>query len=174
VEALFGYAGRTKIAADCARQGYKPLYILSQGAINGAYRQDPNFDGALGDLGTFPWFIDNSPATHAFRTALSQYWPNFDSFLSPYTATATWAALELFRAAAANVGDSPTPADITAGIYALPAGFTLGGLIPPETLTQGKANSNPCFFVVGIKSQQYTQPYGDKAYCQTPLPSASS
>jgi branched-chain amino acid transport system substrate-binding protein len=167
-EAVFGYAGTTKIAGDCARQGYHPLWILAQGAFASNYRTDANFDGAIGPVGVFPWFDDATAATHEFRQALAKYWPNFDAFISPYNATATWAALQLFKTAAATLPDSPapTPADTTNAIYALPPNFTLDGLIPPQTLVKGKPNLNPCFYIVQIKNQKYTAPYGLKSYCQ--------
>jgi branched-chain amino acid transport system substrate-binding protein len=161
-----GYAGTTRIASDCARQGYKPVWLVSQGAFNAHYRTDPNFNGSLGPLGTWPWFEDSTPAQHDFHEALAKYWPNFDQFTSPYDATATWAALQLFAAAAAKAPTNPTRHDILNGVYALGTGFTLGGLIPPETVVPGKATVNPCFFYAGIKNQQYVMPFGTKLYCQ--------
>jgi branched-chain amino acid transport system substrate-binding protein len=165
-QVVFGYAGGTKIAGDCARQGYKPVWVVAQGAIAAQYRKDPNFNGTVGPLGTWPWFEDTTPAQHAFHEALAQYWPNFDQFQSPYTATSTWAALQLFAAAAANVGANPTRQDILTAIYGLGSGFTLGGLIPPETVNQGKATTNPCFFEIGIQDQKYVLPFGSKTFCQ--------
>jgi branched-chain amino acid transport system substrate-binding protein len=165
-QVVFGYAGQTKIAADCARQGYHPVWVVAQGAIAAQYRKNANFDGTVGPLGTWPWFVDSTPAQHAFHQAMAQYWPNFDQFTSPYTATSTWAALELFKAAAAKAGPNPTRQDIMNGIYSLGPGFTLDGLIPPETLTQGKPTINPCFYEIGIKNQQYVTPFGTQTFCQ--------
>jgi branched-chain amino acid transport system substrate-binding protein len=165
--AIFPEANATEVANSCVRQSYKPLYILAQGAFGGPYRKDPDLNKAIGPMGVFPFFIDNSPATHAFHEALKKYWPNFDSFASPYDASATWVALQMFAAASAHLPASPTPADVTAGVYALPKGFTLGGLIAPETLTPGKVHSNPCFYIVQIKNEKYTTPFGDKTFCQS-------
>ena len=165
-QVVFGYAGSTKIAGDCARQNYNPTWVVAQGAISAVYRTSKYFDGAVGPLGTWLWSQDTTPAQHAFREALSKYWPNFDAFISPYNATSTWAALQLFATAGAKFGAHPTRQDLYTGLYGLPSGFTLGGLIPPETITKGKPTVNPCFFEVGIKNEKYIYPFGKKTFCQ--------
>jgi branched-chain amino acid transport system substrate-binding protein len=170
VEVLFGYAGGTKIASDCARQGYKPIWEQSSGTFRKDYRTDPNENGSIGNLGIFPWFLDVNKATHQFHQAFAKYWPNFDQFTVPYDADSTWAALQLFKAAAAKLPANPTMSDTWTGLYALPPNFTLGGLIPPETLTQGKPTTSPCFYIVRIQNQKYKAPYGLKTFCQKPLP----
>jgi branched-chain amino acid transport system substrate-binding protein len=167
---VFGYAGGTKIAGDCARQSYRPTWVVAQGAFNAQYRKDSNFNGTVGPIGTWPWFIAQTPAQKDFKTAFGNAWPNFDQFVSPYTATSTWAALQLFATAAAHVGPDPTRADIFDGIYGLGPKFTLGGLIPPETIVKGKPTVNPCFFMAGIQNGQYVQPFGSQQYCQPSSP----
>jgi branched-chain amino acid transport system substrate-binding protein len=167
VDALFAVVA-PRVASDCLRQGYDPIWIESQGAYTASLRQNANFKYVTGDVGDFPWFLDGNPATHAFHQAMSKYWPNFDTFGSAYSATSTWAGLQLFAAAAAHVPDNPTRQDIFSGIYALPPNFTLGGLIPPETITEGKPTLNSCVFIVDIKNAQYSAPYGLKTFCQQP------
>jgi branched-chain amino acid transport system substrate-binding protein len=159
-------ASAVEVASSCSRQNYKPQWILAQAAFSGRYRTAPALNKAIGPMGVFPFFTDNTPATHAFSQALKKYSPNFDSFLAPYDASSTWAALQLFSAAAAKMPTDQTPAGITAGIYKLPKGFTLGGLIPPETLVQGKKHTNPCTFIVQIKNTKYVTPFGQKTFCQ--------
>jgi branched-chain amino acid transport system substrate-binding protein len=172
-QAIFPEANATQVAKSCVRQGYKPLYILAQGAFGGPYLKDPDLNKAIGPMGVFPFFVDNSPATHAFHEALKKYWPDFNSFASPYDASATWVALQMFAAASAHLPATPTPADVTAGVYALPKGFTLGGLIPPETLTSGQVHTNSCFYIVQLKNKKYTTPFGDKTFCQPAAAPAS-
>ncbi|HLG68050.1 MAG TPA: ABC transporter substrate-binding protein [Acidimicrobiales bacterium] len=170
VQVLFGYAGSTKIAEDCARQGYRPIWEQSSGTFTAAYRTNPYENGSIGNIGIFPWFLDVNKATHQFRQALAKYWPNFDQFTQPYNADSTWAALQLFKAAAATLPPNPTMSDVWKGVYALPKNFTLGGLIPPETVTPGKATTNPCFYIVRIEHERYTAPYKLRTFCQHPLP----
>ena len=173
-QVVFGYAGGTKIAGDCARQDYRPTWVVAQGAFDAQYRKDSNFNGTVGPIGTWPWFVDSTPAQNDFRMAFAKYWPEFDQFTSPYTVTSTWAALQLFAAAAAQAGANPTRADILNGIYGLGPKFTLGGLIPPETIVKGQPTVNPCFYMAGIENQQYVQPFGNQLYCQPSSPSSSS
>jgi branched-chain amino acid transport system substrate-binding protein len=173
VDALFAVVG-PRVASDCLRQGYSPIWIESMGAYTASLRENPNFKYVTGDVGDFPWFLDTSPATHDFHQVMSKYSPNFDSFGSPYNATATRAGLQLFAAAAAHVPDNPTRQDIYDGIYALPPNFTLNGLIPPETITKGKPTLNSCMFVVDIKNAQYSAPYGLKTFCQQPSTSTGT
>lgn len=165
VDALFAIVA-PRVASDCGRQNYNPIWIESQGAYTASLRTNTSFKYVTGDVGDFPWFLDTNAATHTFHTALKQYWPNFDSFGTPYDAVSTWAGLQLFAAAAAHVPAKPTRQDIYSGLYALPANFTLGGLIPPETITQGKPTVNNCVYIVDIKNSQYKAPYGLRTYCQ--------
>jgi hypothetical protein len=162
------------VAVDCGRQGYNPIWIESQGAYTASLRKDPNFKYITGNVGDFPWFIDSNAATHQFRQALSTYWPNFDSFGTPYNAVSTWAALQLFAAASAHVPDNPTRQDIYTGLYALPPNFTLGGLIPPETIKQGQPTVNSCIFIVDIKNHQYQAPHGLQTFCQVSSPNGGA
>jgi ABC-type branched-subunit amino acid transport system substrate-binding protein len=170
-QVVFGYAGGTIIGGNCARQGYHPVWVLSQGAFSGVFRTNPNYDGAVGPVGTWPWFVDYTPAQHAFREALAKYWPNFDQFSQPYNATTTWAALQMFAAAAAKAGPNPTRQGVLNGVYSLGPSFTLGGLIPPETIVRGRPTVNPGFYYAGIKNQRYGQPFGNHLFCQ---PSSST
>jgi branched-chain amino acid transport system substrate-binding protein len=165
VQALFAVVA-PRVASDCDQQGYSPIWIESQGAYSASLRENTNFKYITGDVGDFPWFLDTNSATHAFHQAMNKYWPNFDSFGTPYNAVSTWAGLQLFAAAAANIPASPTRQDIYNGLYALPHNFTLGGLIPPETIRRGQPTLNSCVFIVDIKNTQYSAPYGLKTFCQ--------
>lgn len=101
-----------------------------------------------------------------FQKAFGKYNPDLDAFPAPYTVMETWDALQLFATAGAHLPASPTAADEVSGIYSMPSGFTLNGLIPPETLVQGKAHTNPCFYILGIRNKSYALPYDDSPYCE--------
>jgi branched-chain amino acid transport system substrate-binding protein len=165
-QVVFGYAGGTTIAGNCAQQGYNPTWMVAQGALNSVYRKNSHFNGAMGPFGVFPFFQATTPAQKDFMQAMAPYWPNFDSFTTPYDAAVTWAALQFFATAAANAAANPTRQEIFNGVYSLPPNFTLGGLIPPETVVKGKPTINPCFYYVGITNGQWSLPLGDKLYCQ--------
>jgi len=166
VQALFPEEAVAQVATNCAAQGYHPLYVQAQGAVYSAYKNNPLFNGSVGVIGIFPWWSATNPGIQEFQQAFSKYKPELDAFTTPYTVMETWDALQLVATAAAKVPASPSATDITSGIYSLPAGFTLNGLIPPETLVQGKSHTNPCFYILGIRNGQYALPYGTQPFCQ--------
>jgi branched-chain amino acid transport system substrate-binding protein len=166
VDALFPEEVTTRIAKDCASQGYHPLYVQAQGAVYSEFKNNPLFEGSVGVIGVAPWWDASRLGVKDFQQAFSKYNPDLDAFTTPYTVMETWDALQLFATAAAKVPASASASDVVSGIYSLPAGFTLNGLIPPETLVQGKGHTNPCFFILGIKNKTYSLPYGDNPFCQ--------
>jgi branched-chain amino acid transport system substrate-binding protein len=169
--ALFVVPGALTFYDNCAAQGYHPIYVQSSAVEGGAiapFLADPNTNKAIGDIGVFPWFTDDSPGAQTFKTAFGSEWPNFKGYTSPPVVAQTWAGAQLFAAAAkaANIGNTVTRQDIFNGVYALPKNFTLDGTIPPETITQGQPTSNDCFFVFAVKSHKLVAPYGDKTFCE--------
>jgi branched-chain amino acid transport system substrate-binding protein len=167
VDALFPEEQPSRVAQDCASQGFHPIYVQAQGAVYSNYKNNPVFDGSVGVIGTAPWWSATNPGVTEFQQAFSKYNPDLDAFTTPYTVMETWSALQLFAAATAKAtANPPTAADVNSAIYTLGSGFTLNGLIPPETLVPGKNHANPCFFILGIKNKNYVLPYGDKPYCQ--------
>jgi branched-chain amino acid transport system substrate-binding protein len=166
VDAIFPEELAVQVAQDCARQGYNPIYIQAQGAVYSAFKNNPIFNGGIGVIGVAPWFAVTSPGMKTFHQAFSKYNPSLDAFYSPYTVVETWAALQLFATGLANAPTNVTATDVSKGIYGLPPRFTLDGLIPPETLVQGKNHANPCFYIIGIKNKSYNLQYGDQSYCQ--------
>ena len=57
-----------------------------------------------------------------------------------------------------------TPAALLQGFYTLHT-TTLGGMVPPETFTAGKAQQNKCWFWAAIKNNKFTMPYGRTIAC---------
>lgn len=166
--AIFG-AGppSTKLSADCARQGYKPIYAQSMGTWQRAYLAVPTLNGTTGDTAEIPWFLQTN-ATAAFHTAVGNLLATANT---PYEISTTWAALLLFQYALANAGANPTSQDVYTGLYAM-HGQTLGGFAPPLTFTQGKPTTVPCFFQVQIKNGAYVAPTGATPACQPATPAA--
>ncbi len=69
-------------------------------------------------------------------------------------------------AKAGNLGANPTPSQVKSGLYAL-SGATLGGLTPPLTFKSGAPNPVHCYFQLGIKNGQFTEPNGTRYSCPT-------
>ncbi len=161
--AIFG-AGppSAKLADDCARQGYHPIYAQSMGTWQTAYLKDANLNGTTGDTAEIPWFYQGPP-TSVFQQVEGKV---LASTNYPYNVSTTYAAAQLFAAALAHAGASPTTADVYSGLYGM-HNETLGGFTPPLTFTQGKPTTVNCFFVVSIKNSAYVAPNGATPSCET-------
>jgi branched-chain amino acid transport system substrate-binding protein len=156
----------TKVAQDCATQGYTPTELSADGAVAIAWLGVPAMNGNIDVQGNVPWFVHNS-ATKPMYSALNKYapgvttGPNFGEVV-----VQSWAAGVLLQeaAAAGHLSANPTPAQILRGLYAL-KGTRLGGLAAPITFHKGKTASNPCFFEMGIKNAKFVTLNGGTYFC---------
>ena len=73
--------------------------------------KDPVYEGTYVPTNNFLWFADTPVATE-FRDAMKQY--SSDVPLGP-SATQGWSGGKLFEAAAKNLPDNPTSADVLCG-----------------------------------------------------------
>jgi branched-chain amino acid transport system substrate-binding protein len=155
------------VARSCAAQGYKPTYIASETSLTNSSLGTPGIDGAVGELTNLAAVDTAVPAIATMQAALNKYDSGYmksDDFGPGITMG--WAAGMLFDAAAraANLGASPTAADILTGLYSL-KDETLGGLSSPLNYVKGKSASVKCWFYYGIKGSQFTAPYGSQPTC---------
>ncbi|MFE4963774.1 ABC transporter substrate-binding protein [Streptomyces sp. NPDC056660] len=153
----------TRFISDCAKQGYKPLFVIPGQSYKPDVAKNPAHEGAYLANDSFNWFSDD-PAAKEFRDTMSIYSPN-----SPLNASATagWAAAVMFgKALATATSAAPTSADVVKGLLARPAEDTLNGMIPPTTYREGKpATVAPCGWYAQIKGGKLTAPHGNKAIC---------
>jgi branched-chain amino acid transport system substrate-binding protein len=164
-----GAATTVRVVNDCATEGFKPTVIGSGASADNTWLTDANFSGAFVPQEDFPWFSTKTAGAATFNDALKTYDPGL---LSQPTYNANdsqeWAAAQVYAAAMtrAKTGDSPTAADVTNAMYALPAGFSVAGVTPPLTYTKGKANPDDhCYFQVEVQNQQWTVPGDGAAIC---------
>jgi branched-chain amino acid transport system substrate-binding protein len=156
-----------KLAADCAQQGYHPVYIQAMGTWENVYLTDQSLNGTTGVTSDIPWFL-NAPATKTFLHVMGSYLHKTGSSSNtvlPYTVSTTWAAAQLFADAAAHVGATPTAQDIYNGLYAL-HGTTLDGFSPPLNFVKGQPTTVSCFYLVAIKNGHYVAPQGAHYDCE--------
>ena len=90
VDAVFPIVSPTQEADDCARQGYHPIYIGSQGTLLYKYAKDPNLNGAYQNQTGFPWMLYTTPALQEFHAALD---PVLASADNPAGVAASWTGL---------------------------------------------------------------------------------
>jgi branched-chain amino acid transport system substrate-binding protein len=169
VQAVWSYVGTSKVASDCARQGYRPMWIEASGTWQNRYITDPNLRAAtlVGTIDEVPWVVD-TPATKTFLEAVGNL---INTAYSPYSVETTWAAGLVFQAAAANAGNSPTSRTILAALNSF-KDQTLGGFSPPLTFISGKAHSVPYYYYLQIKNGKWVAPDGSQLQ-ESPIFSSS-
>lgn len=156
-----------RVADDCARQGFHPIWITSQGTVAPADVQDPNLSTVTGDLQDFPWMLDSTPAQKLFHQvedpvlAKAQTQANVDF---AYVGALLFQTAAQAGVTAAN--SAPAAQDILTGLYTI-QNNNLGGLAPPLTFVQGKANPVKCVFLYGVKNGKYAATHGDQTFCQS-------
>jgi branched-chain amino acid transport system substrate-binding protein len=146
-----------KVVQDCAAQGYTPTQLSADGTVGISWLSVPQFNGNVDAQPDVPFFVHNA-ATNPMYTALKKYYPqqltnpNFGEIV-----VENWADAILMQTAlgAVKLASTPTAAEMTAGMYAIPQGTTLGGLTPPLHFHKGKTTPNSCFFYMGIKNSKF-------------------
>jgi branched-chain amino acid transport system substrate-binding protein len=163
-----------KVAQDCLKQGYKPVLIGDDGAVAPSFASAPGWsNGMIAEQPNVPFFVNNTPATQTMNNAFDKYEPGFTKNVNyNELAVEAWAAGKLFEAAAKNgnlgAGGSATTDQLYNGFYS-PAmqGDTLGGLSSPVHFTQGKPNTNDCWFWMRTDNGKFTTPYGLTPVCSS-------
>jgi branched-chain amino acid transport system substrate-binding protein len=151
-----------RFIGDCAKQGYKPIWIDNPQNTSPEQVKSSTWDGAWLSADSFSW-LSTVPGAVQFNQAMAAYAPKTPTNTS---GTAGWAAAAVFGAAAAHVSASPTSADIYAGLYGLGADYTAGGLVPPTTFAKGKpATQKACGWYLQIKSGKVISPKGSSMVC---------
>lgn len=152
----------TRIAAQCAQQGYHPAWVGQDGTVTLAWQNTSALSGALTAQPVFPYTDTSVQGERDFQSALKQYAPGIigSSSFSENDAE-DWAGGQLFLAAAkaANLGDNATSAQLVQGLDSL-HNETLGGIVPPLTFTQGQPTHVNCWFYMGVEKGRFTTPYG--------------
>jgi branched-chain amino acid transport system substrate-binding protein len=155
------------VAQSCTAQGYKPIYIAAESSLANSSLSNPDIDGAVGEITNLPASDTSNPEIKAMDQALNTFKPGLltSAEFNPGSSM-VWAAGQLFEAAAraAHLGDSPTSAQVLAGLYAL-KDETLGGLTAPLTFTKGKPTSLKCWFYYQVKDGKFTNPFGVSPTC---------
>jgi branched-chain amino acid transport system substrate-binding protein len=154
-----------RLAASCARQGFRPIFGFPAGLAKDNQKDDPNLEGARSTLPTFSWLQTDTPAAQEFQDALKRYGKN----LLPVTAghTGGWTAGKLFEKGvlAGGAAGKVTRATALAGLYTI-KNDTLGGLTSPLTFTAGQAPvRQPCSTQIEINKGKWRLLEGGKFNC---------
>jgi branched-chain amino acid transport system substrate-binding protein len=126
IMALLSSGPSTKLSQDCSRQGYTPFFGQSAQSVNGSLADIKGFK-AIGVMQGFPWWLDDAPVAE-YRKVMKQSDEGADQYQSG-AATNTWASLEMFRKAIAEVDATPTPKQVMQALYDMKP-TNLDGLLP--------------------------------------------
>lgn len=153
-----------RVARSCGQQDFKPTYIAPAPDDRDTAKQD--LEGAIGAMHTFPYFgVPGNKVADEFRAAVKKYAP--DAPQQMYLATG-YASGKVFEAAALKgiAAAKPTSAGVLSGLYSLPQGETLGGLVHPLRFKKGAPTEMVfCYYPAVIKGGKYVAPDGMKASC---------
>jgi branched-chain amino acid transport system substrate-binding protein len=139
-----------RFTAACARQGYRPTYLLLSAVIEDAQEENPELTGAAGVTNVFPWFQTGTPATDEFQTAFRALGGNQRLNVG---VTMGWVAGKLLQQAGAKLTEPPTSDAILQGLWTIQED-TLGGLTSPLTFTKDKpAVPTSCWFNLLLKDR---------------------
>jgi branched-chain amino acid transport system substrate-binding protein len=151
----------TRLARDCAAQGFKPTYTFAAGSVADRMKDDPNLDGSLIALQVAPWFATDLPAIAEYQEAMraAGLTPDASSIIG-------WTSAKLFETVARNLSANPSSAEVLEGLWAL-QGETLGGLTYPLTYTRdANAAEVSCGFLIRIESRAFVAPNGTQMLCK--------
>jgi ABC-type branched-subunit amino acid transport system substrate-binding protein len=151
-----------RLAADCARLSYKPIFAGASLQSTTDWKDDPNLDGAVIAMQVMPWFLP-VPAVAKQAQAVTKYLPG--QAVNAGTING-WTVAQAFEKGARTIGPDGTPsaATITAGMETI-KGDDLGGLTYPLDFTSGwPLRQRVCGFVVVVRDHQFLS--DGKMFCR--------
>lgn len=152
----------TRVAASCARQGYRPIYASLVSLILDRFKDDPNLDGMLAASNVFPYFQTGTPATDEFQAAIRQYG---QGIIPGVSLAGGWVSAKLFERAAAALPEPPTSDSVLRGLWAI-QNDNLGGLTSPLTFRENQpALRVACWYDMAIQNKAWSSP-GMKLHCR--------
>ncbi|HEV8628209.1 MAG TPA: ABC transporter substrate-binding protein [Acidimicrobiia bacterium] len=152
----------TRFARSCKQQGFTPPLVTASLSMISSTAKDPNLDGILAPVATFPFVADDLPAVKEYKAAIARYAPGLDE---GGTTSAVWVAGALLREASKALPDQPTSADFLKGLWQI-KNNNLGGLAPPLTFRENQPSpDNTCYFTQSISGGKFTAPIGSKLTC---------
>jgi branched-chain amino acid transport system substrate-binding protein len=147
-----------RLAKDCDKQGYHPIYAESGTVPGDSLAAEPAMEGTLAGQTNAPWFLTDGPiAEH--RAAMEKYFPKVT--VDSTTVSGWVAGVALGKAIENSLSKNPDGAIDSDAIKEGLGMFkdeTLGGLTPPLTFTSsGVQKQSNCAFSIVIKDGKWTQ-----------------
>ena len=159
-----------RVAADCLRQGYHPIYLVEGQGFANIYVTDPGIkDNLWSEMPDVP-YTSTIPAVQAMNAAVDKYEPGLRHNINWSEGDLiTWTSGKLLEAAVKAGGltpsGTPSAGEITQGLLSL-KGDTLGGLAPPLTFTANQVHHVDCWFIVHVSNGVATTLNNGQATCE--------
>jgi branched-chain amino acid transport system substrate-binding protein len=154
IQATFASATVIRLAQSCAQQQYKGWIGLAAGSTVAKDFKAAQGVKFAGSIWATPWWASSDGAKN-FRDVMDKY--NSGNDYTDANSAALWAALEVFRKAAANLGDTVSKETLTDALYTV-KDETLGGLLAqPITFTKGKPSPVVnCMFLYKLENGTFS------------------
>ena len=145
-----------RVATDCTRQGYTPIYLQEMGGWGLNEATAPGLKNTLWLESPAIPFVASTPAVQAANAAMDKYYPGVreNNNLFVEDAFTLWTSgvllVDAVKAGGLTASATPTAAEVTTGLAAL-KGDTLDGMAPPLTFTPGKPHTVDCWFTARVQ-----------------------
>jgi branched-chain amino acid transport system substrate-binding protein len=165
VDALFigdSTAVIARVATDCDKQGYDPIYITEGTGFQDQVLTTPGLKDKLWSPFPILPYYSTEPAVTQMNATLDKYSPGLRqdaTTWSEYAAQAWTGGLlieQAIKASGLAAGDAVTPAAIQTGLDKTTKN-TLGGFSPPLTFVAGKPNPVDCWFTGRVQGGKASQ-----------------
>ena len=160
VQAVIVEDGQTQIqrvATDCDKQGYDPIYVTGGSSWSESLATAPGLKQNTWDwYPDLPFWVNNS-ATQAMNAAVDKYYPGLRSNTTlwgefPAESWPSGLLLEdAVKAGGLGPSDIPTAPEIAKGLNSL-KGDTLDGWYSPLTFVTGQAHPQDCWFTARVQN----------------------
>jgi branched-chain amino acid transport system substrate-binding protein len=147
----------SRIGADCARQGYFPIYLIEGIGFSDIQLSAPGIKNNLwGEYPNLPFWA-NTPAVSTMNAAIDKYYPALRGNTTLYTTLVSdsWVSglvlAQAIQAGGLGPNDTPSAAEVTTGLETL-KGYTVDGLAPPLTYAAGKDHPVDCWFIGRVQN----------------------
>ncbi len=152
-----------RLAHACARQNYKPIIGVADQLALPSVAADPVMDGDVVITKVAPWPDSAVPGTAELHQAFAQIAPGVEVNGAH---AGGWVTAKTFEAAARNLPDRPTSADVLNGLWAID-GDTLGGMTFPLAFPKDQPSPRrSCWGLALIQGGTFVPPANGKLKCK--------
>ncbi|MBO0729505.1 MAG: ABC transporter substrate-binding protein [Acidimicrobiaceae bacterium] len=160
-----------RIAADCDRQGYDPIYLTEGEGFGMNMAAAPGVSKNLWSEYSQVPFFDNIPAIRTMNAAVDKYYPglrNNDQVWSEL-AVEGWSSglllADAVKAGGLSPGATPSTTEIVQGLHSL-KGDTLQGTAPPLTFSGNGPHHIDCWFTARVQNGKPSMVNNGQVSCE--------